>query len=159
MMIAIEVIDPIASHDMIVMPAALDTFDVSAIATASVTEDRRNARRLVSEIQAGAGARPIDGAIGPAPTEQAQPAVVRVAMRPHCDDERVVRVFLVTASIRIPDARHLHCGTVFKWADGNFKNWDDGWLRYERGSNAARHRQCANKPNDEGESRHQDVHG
>jgi len=159
MMFAIEVIDPIASHDMIVMPAALDTFDVSVIATASVTEDRRNALRLVSEIQAGAGARPVERALGPAPAEQAQPAVVPVAMWSHCDDERVVRVFLVTVSIRIPDTRHIHSGTVRNRADVNFEVWDDSRLRYERGPNTIRHRQCANKTDDESESRHPDVYG
>jgi len=158
MMIAIEVIDPITSRHVAVVAVAAATVIVSTIAAASVTEERRNAFRLVSEIQAGTGARPVDGAIGPAPAEQAQPAIVRVAMRSHGDDERVARIFFVTVSIRIPDARHIHCGTVCKWDVGNFEDRDDGRLRYERGSNTVRHRQCDSKTDDGSESRHPDVY-
>jgi len=159
MMITIEVINPITSRHVAVAPVAAATVIVSTIAAASVTEERRNAFRLMSEIQAGAGARPVDGAIGPAAAEQTQPAIVRVAMRSHGDNERVARLFLVTVSIGIPDARHLHCGTVCEWADGNFEDWNNGRLRYERGSNTERHRQRANKTDDESESRHPDVYG
>ena len=143
MMIAIEVVDPIATRDVMFVPVALAAITMSAVTAASVTEDRCYSPWLGFEIQAGAGALLVVGPRASPATQTMTLVIAAASNRFHRGQEVGVRVTFTTVATRTTRGGNIQRDVVGNQADAIFDGRDNGWTGYKGRTRAVRHHQRA----------------